>query len=165
MKVLNWKKLPANKIVPGSVWATVSDNVGLVFPTIDFDELETNFQSLTASTPAANASSKKPKSVSIISPKRAQAVNIFLKSVRMTSNDIGALILSLDPVKFTAEFAELLAGSLPDSEELDAVQSFVQTHPMTKLEAPERYFLAIGKMRNQSPCMILTNLAQHKFQT
>ena len=144
MKVLNWKKLPQNKM-QGTIWESISSNLPSVCQKIDFAELEANFQSFSAAAPS-DSGPKKKKTVSILSAKRVQSVSIFLKSVRMSQNEIGALILSLDPAKFTSEFAGLLYSSLPDPDELDMVQSFVQTHPLSTLEAPERYFLALAQI-------------------
>jgi hypothetical protein len=62
---------------------------------------------------------KGPKTVSLISPKRSQAVNIFLKSSRLTADQLVQLIWSLDERRMSPEFAELLLGSIPDAEEME----------------------------------------------
>jgi hypothetical protein len=125
MKVLNWTKIPNAKL-ENTVWQNLAlTQVGSM--PVDFELLEASFRSASSST-SSSEHKKGPKHVSVLAPKRSQAINIFLKSSRMSTNDIGRLILVLDE-RFTAEFAELLLASLPLEGELEAVQvSFASFH-------------------------------------
>ncbi len=142
MKVLNWAKIPNVKL-NGTVWQSIAVNDVGKMP-VDYALLEATFRSASSGSSSSSASEKRrPKTVSVIGPKRSQAINIFLKSCRMNANDIGRLILSLD-ARFTAAFGELLLASLAEPEEMEAIESFVQTHPHSTLGAPERFFLTLA---------------------
>lgn len=148
MKVVNWTKIPNLKL-RGTYWESIKDNVGTTF--IDFDEVEATFRSANQDT-NDGPKPKGPKTVSLIAPKRSQAINIFLKSSRKTTDQIIAALYAMDGDVLTPEWTLLLQQSLPDSEEFDAVMGYHKTHPnSTVLGAPERFFIAIMKVPAVKP--------------
>lgn len=82
LKVLNWSKIPEMKL-KGTVWDELKDSIGK--EEMEWDEIE---QLFSATAVVAIEKDKGPKIVSLVTPKRAQAINIFLKSSRMTTEEI-----------------------------------------------------------------------------
>lgn len=147
MKVLNWTKIPNVKL-RGTVWDQLKNHVGAT--PVDWEELEANFRSATADAADDGPKHKGPRTVSLLAPKRSQAVNIFLKSSRLTPAQLVELIWAADERRLSAEFAEKLIANAPDAEEAEAVQAYCQKHPNSKvLGAPERYFHALSAI----PCL------------
>ncbi len=146
LKVLNWTKIPEMKL-KGTVWEEFKDSIGK--EEMEWDEIESMFS---ATAVAAVEKDKGPKIVSLITPKRAQAINIFLKSSRMTTEEIIKTILRMDWSRLTPEWTALLVGCLPEPEELVMIKKYAATHPdLSLLGAPEQFLLGISEVLALKP--------------
>lgn len=96
------------------MWDSIKDRVGET--PVDFVDLEAHFR--TGVEVDTGPKHKGPKTVSLISAKRTQSINIFLKSSRMTPDQLAALVWALDDKRISPEFAEILLSSIPEPEEM-----------------------------------------------
>jgi hypothetical protein len=146
LKVLNWNKIPEMKL-RDTVWDKLKDEIGK--EEMEWDEIEKLFS---ATAVVAKELDKGPKMVSLITPKRAQAINIFLKSSRMTTSEIVATVLKVDWTRLTAEWTALLVSCLPEQEELLMIKKYASSHPdLSLLAAPEMFLLEISEMLALKP--------------
>ena len=117
---------------------------------IDWEELEQEFRASDGKK-ATKAADKGPKTVSLLSSKRAQAVSIFLKSSRMTPQEITDAVLTMDSNRMTPEWTQLLVGVLPDESETKELERYLSGNDASLLGPPERFFIHIGSIPYMRP--------------
>ncbi len=146
MRIVNWAKLPNNK-AQATVFNTLKDEIGNV--NLDFSEMQELFRvpDETAKVAAA-ATPAGPTLVSLIGPKRTQSVNIFLKSCRLTAEQIIVALERFDQSICTVEFLEKLLENIPTPEEMTSIDAYEEGGGAEdQLAEPERYFRKISTVK------------------
>ena len=147
MRIVNWAKLPNNK-AQATVFNSLKDEIGNV--ALDFQELQDMFRVPDESSAKAvgAAAPTGPVLVSLIGPKRTQSVNIFLKSCRLTAEQIIVALEKFDQSICTVEFLEKLVENIPTAEEMTSIDAYEEGGGAEDLLAePERYFRKISTVK------------------
>ena len=147
MRIVNWTKMPNNK-AQATVFNTLKDEIGGVG--LDFQELQDMFRAPdeSASKAVAAATPAGPVLVSLIGPKRTQSVNIFLKSCRLTAEQIIVALERFDESICTTEFLEKLLENIPTAEEMTSIDAYEEGGGAEDLLAePERFFRNISTVK------------------
>jgi hypothetical protein len=146
MRIVNWAKLPNNK-AQATVFNTLKDEIGGV--SLDFAEMQEMFRVPDETVKvAAAATPSGPVLVSLIGPKRTQSVNIFLKSCRLTAEQIIVALEKFDQSICTVEFLEKLLENIPTAEEMTSIDAYEEGGGAEDLLAePERFFRSISTVK------------------
>ena len=150
MRQVNWTKLPSNK-AEKTIFNSLKDEIGDIG--LDYAEIMEAFKVPDAKVQVQAAPEKTtPEVVSLIGPKRTQSVNIFLKSCRMTPEEIIEGLRTFDPTVCTTEFLEKLFQNLPTSEELVSIEGYEEGGgDVDQLDAPEKFFRKISAVKGLKP--------------
>ncbi|EGC35241.1 hypothetical protein DICPUDRAFT_33735 [Dictyostelium purpureum] len=147
---LQWKKVN-NNVIENSMWMNVKDyNLN-----DQFKSLEDLFQAKkpapatpapAASGPGIGAPIKANQTISILDPKRSQAISIMLSRFKMSFADLGKAITNLDESKLNLEDAKSLLKFVPTPEEIELIKE-EDPHSLGK---PEQFLLELSKINRVS---------------
>jgi hypothetical protein len=154
MKVLDWSKVP-NSQIKGTIWESLRQDIGSPKFDVDFTDLESKFcrvassvaSSIASASPSAS-NAKLQQRVTIISEKRSKAVEIFLKSIRMTADAAVKAITSLDGSVLTIERMELVLSVLPSNIEISELGKFCSANAdaLSVLASPDRFLWLLSRI-------------------
>ncbi len=147
MRIVNWTKMANNK-AQATVFNSLKDEISSV--NLDFQELQDMFRAPdeSAAKSVAAAAPTGPVLVSLIGPKRTQSVNIFLKSCRMSAEQIIVALERFDESVCTTEFLEKLLENIPTAEEMTSIDAYEEGGGAEDhLAEPERYFRKISTVK------------------
>jgi hypothetical protein len=147
MRIVNWTKMPNNK-AQNTVFNSLKDEIGGV--ALDFQELQDMFRAPdeSAAKSVAAAAPTGPVLVSLIGPKRTQSVNIFLKSCRLTAEQIIVALERFDESICTTELLEKLLENIPTAEEMTSIDAYEEGGGAEDhLAEPERFFRKISTVK------------------
>ncbi|XP_064637575.1 inverted formin-2-like isoform X2 [Lineus longissimus] len=143
MKVISWSKVPAHKIAAAknSVWKIVNEIPDPVTP--PYETIEKLFcQNVPQPKEAKNPSVKKaPTQVNLLDAKRSMNVNIFLKQLKDTNENIVNMIKSGDETKIDVDRLKQMYKLLPESDEVELLKNY--DGDKEKLGTAEKFFVAL----------------------
>ncbi|XP_033631464.1 inverted formin-2-like isoform X2 [Asterias rubens] len=166
LKILNWSKIPQNRVmtppnVSGvrrsmslpkkNIWRCISENPeqqSVLSP--EYQTIEDLFSQKTKKAPDANqpkAKKKEPTEINLLDGKRSLNVNIFLKQFRMPNDKIIELIQKGDPQEFGgAERLKGLMRVIPEKDEIEMLKNF--DGDKAKLGSAETFYLLLSSIPN-----------------
>ncbi|XP_070554152.1 inverted formin-2-like isoform X2 [Ptychodera flava] len=162
LKVLNWTKIPPNKInVTGrNIWRSISIENPTTEVLPEYEKLEELFsQKKPGSMKSKSEKTEKPKEpteINLLDGKRTLNLNIFLKQFKMTNEAIVEKIQKGNNVELGEERIRGLLKLLPESSEVDMLTSF--TGDKEKLGNAEKFFLHLLKLKRYElrlECMLM----------
>eukprot|EP01111_Echinosteliopsis_oligospora_P017871 TRINITY_DN7913_c0_g1_i1.p1 TRINITY_DN7913_c0_g1~~TRINITY_DN7913_c0_g1_i1.p1 ORF type:complete len:1046 (-),score=339.10 TRINITY_DN7913_c0_g1_i1:117-3254(-) len=146
MVQFNWKKLGTNVSAEDTFWGKATDKINDIKG--EFDTLEELFGAKKpAAKPTDGAAAEdskapaKPTVVSLLDPKRTQAISIFLSRVKLSNRDIKEAILNMDSSRVAIEDLKNLLKNVPTAEEIEMLKSYQDD--VSQLGKPEHFFLEI----------------------
>jgi len=142
LKQVYWTKVPVAKL-EGTMW--VDQPADLNDDELEVAKLVEAFGSKPSAAPkAASSAPKKPKLVTIIDPKRSQAVSIGLGRFRYSYEEFHDIFVRLDQQILTPESTEKLLAILPTEEEFSSVNEY--EGEVSLLGKTEAFFRSVGKI-------------------
>ncbi|KAF0307284.1 Inverted formin-2 [Amphibalanus amphitrite] len=144
MKTLNWAKVP-NRTIGNSMWQTVPKDLLSPVP-VDYDSLESLFaQKVTQRSAKTTVEKKKSvEEVNLLDGKRSLNINIGLKQLRKTNEEITELIKRGKAADVGTEQLRALMRIMPEEGEVAMVTSY--EGPPEQLGEAEQYYLALSKV-------------------
>ncbi|XP_043197273.1 inverted formin-2-like isoform X2 [Amphibalanus amphitrite] len=144
MKTLNWAKVP-NRTIGNSMWQTVPKDLLSPVP-VDYDSLESLFAQKVIQRSAKTTVEKKKsvEEVNLLDGKRSLNINIGLKQLRKTNEEITELIKRGKAADVGTEQLRALMRIMPEEGEVAMVTSY--EGPPEQLGEAEQYYLALSKV-------------------
>lgn len=144
MKPLHWENLGGRQI-QGTVWAEIG--FGSYELPLDYTDFEANFREPDKKK-AAQEEKKKPEAVrmeiSLLNPKRVQAINIALGRLRVSATELRQALMRMDEDILNYETIGLLARVAPETEEIEKVKEFLDSSgDITLLDKPSKFILTL----------------------
>ena len=142
MKKLHWEALDGEAALSSdSVWSQLNPGAA----DIDFGEFESKF-SAAAARPAAvksasEAGGSKPRFVSLLDPRRQQAIEIGLSRFGMSNADIVQALLQVDTARLSTDLMKRLLQFMPTPDEAKALRAF--RGDAQQLGVAERFHLSL----------------------
>ncbi|GAM18201.1 hypothetical protein SAMD00019534_013760, partial [Acytostelium subglobosum LB1] len=142
VKQLQWTKIPHRK-----VGETIFSKLGNVKTDwIDAEELENLFLAPDAVKKVEDKKSKeaavaKPGSVTVIDPKKAQNLAIYLSKFKCTIPEIKTALFTLDEEVFNMDILKPLEGYLPKEEDMESIRDYLKTGDLIMLSKSEQFLL------------------------
>eukprot|EP01111_Echinosteliopsis_oligospora_P012575 TRINITY_DN4323_c0_g1_i1.p1 TRINITY_DN4323_c0_g1~~TRINITY_DN4323_c0_g1_i1.p1 ORF type:complete len:530 (+),score=160.71 TRINITY_DN4323_c0_g1_i1:1984-3573(+) len=154
MRLLNWTKLSAYN-TKDTIFKQLDEN--RVADSLNFSEMESLFRKKEKSaetgsrigTPKRESSNKMlNKIASLVDPRRAQNIGIFLTSTKKTPAEIATAIKEMDMSFLSPEILEQLLNVCPTSEEVQTIKEYMQSNDPEKLPLgpAEAYFYEVSSV-------------------
>ncbi|GLH06322.1 Formin-like protein [Gryllus bimaculatus] len=150
MRTLNWTKVPPN-VIDNSIWK--SQPAALSYEmSAHLARLEELFCQKSASTASTRGTNTRPKSsppgsryapapseeVNLLDSKRSLAVNIFLRQLKKSPEEVVKILQKGDATALGVERLQALVKLLPEKAEVEMVKSFAGDH--TRLGLAEKFY-------------------------
>jgi hypothetical protein len=160
LKPLQWAKIN-NIDIPGTVWKSLDD--GVIHKKMDYNEFEELFgafqkkdkeidktesrANLASMASSDNLAQEAPK-ISVFDSKRSQNINILIKSMKLTSDDIKRAIYNIDLKVLTPHVISELMKLVPTQDEILMLQSF--ENDAHNFGAPEKFVWELSRISRYS---------------
>ncbi|KAK2146064.1 hypothetical protein LSH36_635g01003 [Paralvinella palmiformis] len=145
LKSFNWKKLSEVK-VQGTIWEDIDESQ--MYRNLDLEEFETVFSAYQGNENAENdviGKNTKNKVLSVIVERRAQNCIILLKKLKMTNEEIGRVVISMDKCEeLPKDMCEQLLKYVPTKEEIQLLSS--HEHEIDQMAAADRFLYEMSKI-------------------
>jgi len=142
LKQVFWTKVPVAKL-EGTMWVDQPDD--LTEEELEASKVVEAFGSKPSAAPKAKSTAPpKPKLVTIIDPKRSQAVSIGLGRFKYSYEEFHDIFVRLDQQILTPETTEKLLAILPTDEEFSSVNEY--EGELSLLGKTEAFFRSVGKI-------------------
>lgn len=147
MRQFQWSKLPRMAVGKTLFKDFQADKLDL-----DVNGLESLFAK--ASPKPKEEKVEKPKvqkeiAHSVLDPKRLQNTSIFVKTFKISAEDLREAVLTLDEDVLTLERTIKLMDNLPEQEEVDAIQAWLDAAPensLDKMSPADQFFYNLSKI-------------------
>ncbi|XP_030060772.1 inverted formin-2 isoform X2 [Microcaecilia unicolor] len=157
MKTLNWQELPSTVVQErDSMWTLVSSSDESM--ELDYSSTEQEFCLSKAKghvTQTALAE-KQPKQVTFLDFKKSLSLNVFLKQLKSSNEEVVDMIQKGDRSKFDAEILKQLLKLLPEEHEMRKLEQFqAEKHKLANLDQFCLLLHGIPGYRLRIECMLL----------
>uniref|UniRef100_A0A3B3ZTB4 Dishevelled associated activator of morphogenesis 1b n=1 Tax=Periophthalmus magnuspinnatus TaxID=409849 RepID=A0A3B3ZTB4_9GOBI len=144
MKSFNWSKLPQNK-VNGTIWEEIDDLK--VFKTLDLEEFQKTFSAYQRPQKDTEDEVKKVKELSVIDGRRAQNCNILLSRLKLTNEEIGHAILSMDEQEdLPKDMLEQLLKFVPEKSDVELLEE--HKNELERMARADRFFYDMSRINH-----------------
>ncbi|KAJ5074159.1 protein diaphanous [Anaeramoeba ignava] len=149
MKNLNWSRI-SNARVEKTIWNNLSDQevqinksaLEAAFRSTSSGETTSTKSGQTTTSAQTSRSKSKSQTVTILSPKRSEAIALMLSGLQISFLGIKEAVLSLDDAALTTDQLILLRQNAPKVSEIEALEEFQHLSP-TRFGKAEQFFLQI----------------------
>nr|XP_033798464.1 inverted formin-2-like isoform X2 [Geotrypetes seraphini] len=125
MKTLNWQELPSTEIQEkDSMWALVSSGDESMELDYTSTELEFCLSKAKGSVTETSAAEKQPKQVTFLDFKKSLSLNVFLKKLKSSNEEVVDMIQRGDRSKFDVEILKQLIKLLPEEHEMRKLEQY-----------------------------------------